>query len=461
MKMKKWMGVVVLAALFVGGCFYGGYKLYSRTPASYEELRVGKSGEENSLLEELSVSKDKKVKKDVWRSCKVGMESYEYFCGESFLGVVSQNKDKNVLYSPINVYLILGMLANCSEGETQDEILDAIKAEDWYNTCGNVTEEERRTGRVKTLEQICTKLLKQKKGSKETRMISNSIWLRDNIPFDKQKIQSLQNKFNMEAFKGNMDCKMTQALHEWLNQATGGKLSEDVGKTGFSPEALCSIYSTLLFEDKWRDSFETDMTAPGDFYESNGDKKTVDFMNDSRQSAFKKEKNYCWLKLDFAKSGASMTLYLPDEKSTVDEMLEKENMKIMQIAKKQQEPEGEEVDISIPKLENSVSDSDLKPVLRNMGIKRLFQRGKANLNPLFENKEKDAKNIVGVDDFKQSAFMKVDEGGCSVASFATEMLCGSAMVEEKNQFICNRPFAYVIRNDYGIPIFAGVVRRIK
>ena len=461
MKVKKWMGVVVLAALFVGGCFYGSYKLYSRTPASYEELRVGKSGEENSLLEELSVSKDKKVKKEVWRGGKVGMDSYEYFCGESFSGVVSQNKDKNVLYSPINVYLILGMLANCSEGETQDEILDAIKAEDRYNTCGNISEEERRTGRVKTLEQICTKLLKQKKGSKETRMISNSIWLRDNIPFDRQKIQSLQDKFNMEAFKGNMDGEMTQALHEWLNQATGGKLSEDVRNTGFSPEALCAIYSTLLFEDKWKDSFETDMTEPGDFYESSGDTKTVDFMNDSRKAAFKKEKNYRWLKLDFAKSGASMTLYLPDEKITVDEMLEKENMKIMQIAKKQQEPEGEEIDISIPKFENSMSDSDLKPVLRNMGIKRLFQRGKANLNPLFENKEKDAKNVVGVDDFKQSAFMKVDEGGSSVASFTTEMLCGSAMAEEKNQFICNRPFAYVIRNESGVPIFAGVVRRIK
>ena len=108
-----------------------------------------------------------------------------------------------------------------------------------------------------------------------------------------------------------------------------------------------------------------------------------------------------------------------------------------------------------------MSDSNLKPVLKNMGIKRLFQRGKANLNPLFENKEKGAKNVVEVDGFKQSSFMKVDEGGCSVASFTTVLLDGSAMEEEKNQFICNRPFAYVIRNENGVPIFAGVVRRIK
>ena len=55
------------------------------------------------------------------------------------------------------------------------------------------------------------------------------------------------------------------------------------------------------------------------------------------------------------------------------------------------------------------------------------------------------------------ARVMIDEEGCTAAAF-TLMLCGSGMPpEEEVDFVCDRPFLFVITSETGLPLFIGIV----
>lgn len=58
--------------------------------------------------------------------------------------------------------------------------------------------------------------------------------------------------------------------------------------------------------------------------------------------------------------------------------------------------------------------------------------------------------------------MRVDEKGCSVASYTQVVMNKSlAWADIKMVMKCNRPFLIVVSNEKGLPLFVGAVNRIE
>lgn len=58
--------------------------------------------------------------------------------------------------------------------------------------------------------------------------------------------------------------------------------------------------------------------------------------------------------------------------------------------------------------------------------------------------------------------MRVDEKGCSVASYTQVAMTKSmALADMKKEMKCNRPFLVVVSNEKGLPLFVGAVNRIE
>ncbi len=57
------------------------------------------------------------------------VEKLEDFFAESIREFMSDSQGENVVYSPLNVYMALGMLAEVSDGNSRQQILDLLNAE--------------------------------------------------------------------------------------------------------------------------------------------------------------------------------------------------------------------------------------------------------------------------------------------------------------------------------------------
>ena len=107
------------------------------------------------------------------------------------------------------------------------------------------------------------------------------------------------------------------------------------------------------------------------------------------------------------------------------------------------------VNLSVPKFDVQ-SQIDLTEGLQNLGVTDVFNPAKSDFSTITDE------NVV-VTGATHGARVMIDEEGCTAAAF-TLMLCGSGMPpEEEVDFVCNRPFLFVITSETGLPLFIGIV----
>lgn len=159
-----------------------------------------------------------------------------------------------------------------------------------------------------------------------------------------------------------------------------------------------------------------------------------------------------------------MTVVLPRKGVSFDKTADAENVKeIMELC----DPESSKwkqglVKLSMPKLQFQ-SDLDLFPMLQKMGIKDAFQVEKADFGRAWKEKEKESQaQTLYVSKARQAGAVKVDENGCSVASYTEIAMTEGMMLPDIQMTMkCNRPFIIILSNDQGTPLFVGAVSRIE
>jgi len=102
---------------------------------------------------------------------------------------LTETGDGNVIYSPLNVYMALSLLAEVTDGESRKQILDLLESEDISGLRGQANDiwnkQYRNDGVV-------------------SRIMANSVWLNDDIKYNKATIDSLANNYYAHSFKGKM-----------------------------------------------------------------------------------------------------------------------------------------------------------------------------------------------------------------------------------------------------------------
>jgi serpin B len=117
--------------------------------------------------------------------------------------------------------------------------------------------------------------------------------------------------------------------------------------------------------------------------------------------------------------------------------------------------QSKQVIVKLPKFDIDPSGAiSLSPVLRAMGVERMFQAGKADLTGI-------AKEQLYVTERYHKGFIKVDEIGTEAAA-ATAMTVDTAgsvqFSEPPPSFVADHPFVYLIRDlSTGAILFVGRV----
>lgn len=408
MKKVRMMLCVLLAALMLAGCGGSGIGKYAVAEAGHPTARKTED--------------------------RVDTEALRQF-GDETAAVVFTG-ERNEVYSPVSLYVALGMLTELADGETKQQVMDLLGMSD-----------------SETLRQW-TKALWQQLYHDErdsALWLGNAAFLNENMAFYKEPLDVLTEDYYASSYQVPMGSKAAdKAVAAWLNRQTNDLLADDTKAIETKESDLLRLYNTIYYKAAWQEAFFEGATKQDIFTAADGTEQRTDFMHISIEGApVARGEGYRCASL-YLKDGGEMTFYLPDEGVTVEELLQRKN-----ILSELLPVNAEEVRVnwSVPKFDIRAS-LELNDALQALGVTDAFDAVKADFSPLTEQ-------AAYVESVNQAARVRIDEEGIEAAAF-TEVQAGAGAPQEldEEEMNLNRPFLFAIWKD-GAPLFIGAVQTME
>ena len=362
--------------------------------------------------------------------------------------------EDNRIYSPLNVYMALSMLAETAGENSRQQILDLLQVDS-----------------IEALRDRAAALWKDhyRDDGTVTSILGNSLWLRSGMTYSQKVLDILAKDYYASSFSGEMGSEeYDQALRDWLNEQTGGLLAEQAEGLEMKPETVLALASTIYFKAAWDDEFNKDRTETDTFHALSGD-VDVDFMRRTLDGAFYWGDDFTAAELRF-QEGGGMWLILPAEGTTVDQLLESGQAMDFLLSPKYDRYDDKgnvavegwtgqkylTIHLSMPKFDVS-SDLDLIDGLKELGVTDVFDGSVSNFDPLGASTD----DPLYVSQAKHAARVKVDEEGCEAAAFTVVTMnpTSAAPPNDEVDFTLDRPFLFAVTGDSGLPLFTGVVNQ--
>ncbi len=356
--------------------------------------------------------------------------TYTFF--EKTAATVLADADKNVIYSPISLYMSLAMSAEITEGNSQRQITALLGLED-----------------LKTIRQTAKNIweLSYMDNGKSKVIPSASLWLNVAETYKKSVIELLAKNYYASVFGGDpASGEYVERLRKWLNDHTDGLLKDYVSKIKMSPAMIITLASTLNFSGAWREKFNESKTNEDVFHTPDGDVK-CDFMHTEKTSYnFGKKFSSVSFMMD---NGCKMITILPDEGVTCEELL-RDSEALACLSGKTLYYDIKRTHISIPKFDIS-SSMELEGALKALGVTDAFDPSLADFSPLIE------KDNVYLQSAKQGVRVMIDEEGCRAVAIQTIDAWGAIEPDEDFYYTLDRPFLFSIVSSTNVPLFTGIV----
>lgn len=418
--------------------------LYPEQPAyPNEQEYFGKNGnfDDEGFTKVYNTWRDARDK--ISKSGEAYQGDYTEFFAKSSSTILNTKEDVSI-YSPMTMYHALSILAESTNGETQNQVLSLLH--------NNSIEENRENA----------KLIWQANYSADGAFnsnVANSLWLNKNIPFVQETVDAIGENYYAEIYQGEMGSgELNEEVKNWLNRQTKDQLQEAVNDVETDPDTLMTIFSTMYLQAKWQNEFWEDNTMPRTFHGYKKDAEIV-FMNSSDNDIYFFSDDFGAIQKPL-ESGGSMWFILPDEDKSVNDVLKSEDIYQLTSAKWDELNEWENrkdllVNLSIPKFDVSNS-AELSEQLQKLGITDAFNPDKADFSNIVDKEQ-----IAFLSAVNQANRVAIDEEGVTAASFTEMQTAGAAMpIEEEIDFVLNRPFIFVINGVTDFPLFIGVINQL-
>ncbi len=368
--------------------------------------------------------------------------SLSQFFTEASAEFLDSQNNENALWSPLNAYIGLAMLAEITDGDSRKEILDLFGVSDIESLRSQVS--------------AVWESVYEDDGN-EISTLANSLWLEDGLNYNQNTMNNLAYHYYASVYQADLGSdSANKSIGNWLNKNTGGMLKNNTDKINLSPDTVLALYSTLFFQAKWGDEFDSKNNTDGIFYGVNGD-SNVTYMNKKLcQMYYYWHDDYSAVALTL-KNGSKMWFILPDEEKTTADILNHgsygEMISSGDAEDGRQNKKYMKVNLSVPKFDVS-STLNLKEGLNKMGVTRVFDINSSDFTAITSN------TPVYITAVNQSARVEIDEKGVKAATYIEIPGAGAAQPpEEIIDFVLDRPFVFVISKG-NLPLFTGVVNNI-
>ena len=387
---------------------------------------------------------------DEWQNDKMAqldqpvgyMNGMEGFIDTSIRQFLTKSNGRNVVYSPLYVYLALAMMAEVTDGNSREQILELLGSEniDLLRT------QARSVWNANYMDDGAV-----------TSVLANSLWLNDDVNYIKRTMDNLADYYYASSFRGMMGSdEYNKALQGWINEQTGGLLKEQASGIEMRPDTVLALASTIHFRAKWESEFSKSNTEKGVFNLLDGNNETIecDFMYKSGTQNYYWADRFSAVGLRLEGSGR-MWFLLPDEGVDLDELLtDAQTMDFLHKGDAWDKSKFLIVNMSVPKFDVA-SNIDLITGLQELGVTDVFDSKRSDFSPMTADVDE-----IYLSQAEHAARVTIDEEGVTAAAYTVMLKCGAAMPpDEEVDFVLNRPFLFAITGANGQLLFVGVVNQ--
>lgn len=349
--------------------------------------------------------------------------------------IATENKGKNVMFSPTSLNFALGMIAEGAKGETKEALKEYLGTDDFAAYAKQYMENIKKYNSDE-----------ENYGYKSKLKIADAVWVDDDLKLQDTFKKSVSNNFSAEVENldfSNAD-KTCKRINKWCDKNTEGLIPEIITPDAISKDTGLCLTNSLYFESGW----SGDPWTVSNKKEKFGDKEKTKYMTCEGDRYYENDKATAFGR-NYA-NGLSFIGILPNEEG--DFTLE--DLDIESLLKS--EPEYDEVDCKMPKLDFETS-ATLNDMLSDLGLENIFSND-ADFSDIADKNTK-------VSAILQKTKLELDENGTKAAAVtAAIMECMSAMAPDPvvKSVALTRPFAFLILDEMNNEIlFMGKVVTIK
>ena len=345
-------------------------------------------------------------------------------------GKVERGADGNTVYSPYSMSVVLSMLAQCTDGETREEILHAFG----LDTLAQLSEGTAGLYRLlyrDTEEYLCRSV--------------QSVWLDSSLSYNQDVLQSLAEDEYAYSYRMPFeDGRAASAVSDWFseNMKNGRNIS-----VPFIPGNKLMFASGFAFRSEWEEIFIKEQTYEGVF---SGTSITgnCEYMNKVAAAVPYLQTEKATASLIGLSGGSSLILILPQEGKELDDILS-DGALLQDIVSRTLHAEKTSVEFSIPKV-SFEETIDISSVFGQMGIVSAFDETKADFSALSSDTGVFAGQIA------ESAVLDLNK---NIETAIGEKAYGSSSGSMYSLHL-NRPFCFIIVSQNEIPLMIGAVENV-
>lgn len=350
------------------------------------------------------------------------------FALDSFKLLNDEQKEDNVLYSPLSLYMALQLCMEGADGATKDDLMrvlhmDGSSSDEWQALYQTMNENQ------------------------EHLQIASSIWVNNHklLPSYEEMAKRYQTDIFYEDFtKVDINSQISDWIREHTNQLP-------LNVIPVNSQSVVSMFHTVYVQNQWMNPFETTYTAPffttkekRDHYDQSGDTtKEIEYMETSLETKQKITNIYTAVSLPM-ENNTTMNVYLPNASYGVEDILE-DSSDLFQM-----DPTLKTTAVRLPPI-SIHSGNHLNTMLHNLGGSSLLQ------DPDFSNMIEDVS--FSFSDIFQDNILIADQEGVEAGTLTEFTYIGLESTEQMIKF--DKPFLFIIMYDDAtiqIPLMMGIYR---
>jgi serine protease inhibitor len=361
-----------------------------------------------------------------------------------------QTNTKNMVCSPLSVWIPLAALVNAVNAQHKAELLRALSVPDLEDAGIN-------NGVSRMLYDLTRQQYKEygQGNYHDPIKIVNAIFVDRDVTIKDQFAQAFMDYYRGSSI--NVDFKSPSAVievNEWADKNTNGTIREIIQE--FAPGTLAVIANAIYFFDRWAWEFDPDDTREDIFYASSGETRASYMLREGEGQIYYEDERLQAMPLSF-KTNSSLYILLPKDGDAAGLLKSLTNNYFRTIQDGSEPARGK---LLLPRFSIEGDVMQLNDILIRLGI------------PLFGNDDPlpgvIQERALRLSEALHKAVIKVDEKGATAAAVTLlEMDAISAgppdeTPEKVFEMNCNKPFVFVLYDyTYGGAqvLFTGIVNQ--
>lgn len=360
--------------------------------------------------------------------------------------IAAHAKDTNLVFSPLSLHVVLGLIASGSDGPTRNQLLGFLKSKS--------TEE------LDTLSSQIVAVVFADGGPLGGPLLSfaNGVWVDRSVslkPSFKQIVENAYRAASTHVDFQNKAVEVTKEVNAWADKETNGLIKEIVPSNSVDASTRLILANAVYFKGAWNEKFDASETKDHEFYLLNGSSVQAPFMTSKKKQYVRAFDGFKVLGMPYKrgedKRNFSLYVFLPDAKDGLPALIEKVSSGSGFIERHLPHEQVKVENFRIPKFKIGFG-FDASQVLKGLGLVLPFSGG-----GLTEMVDSTMAQELYVSNIFHKSFIEVNEEGTEAAAATAGVVrLRALLIEDKVDFVADHPFLFVLREDTtGVVLFIG------